>query len=107
MFNTPINPPASTGYYLTYPWPDADASSGRVLHFHKESGQWSRNAEDAGVFYPVANWKPLEDESPVRFDDYDFEILGQTITVRATSRLNAALNLEAAMNDMLDAEGID
>lgn len=107
MINTPINPPSLTGYYLTYPWPDADPTSARVLHFQKESGQWSRNSQDVSAFYPVATWKPLDDEAPVAFDDYDFEIMGQTITVRATSRLNAALNLEAAMNDMLDAEGID
>jgi len=107
MINTHMTPPSTSGYYLTYPWPDADPSSGRVLHYRKESGEWSRNAEDAGVFYPVAAWKTLTDEPEPVFEDHSFEIFGRKINVRATSRINAALKLENALNELLDAEGID
>ena len=69
---------------------------------------WRRNQVDSGVTYPVAVWEeistaPLE----VPMDTYEFELFGTTLEVKATSRLNAALKIEAAMNDMLDAEGID
>ena len=108
MINTAINPPATSGFYITYPWPQADEESARVLYYSVADRTWRRNQVDSGVTYPVAVWEevsaaPLE----VPMDNYEFEVLGQAITVRATSRLNAALKIEAAMNDMLDAEGID
>lgn len=108
MIHTAITPPATSGFYLTYPWPQADEESSRVLYYCVADRTWRRNQVDSGVTYPVAVWEeisaaPLE----VPMDTYEFELFGTTLEVKATSRLNAALKIEAAMNDMLDAEGID
>ena len=109
MLNTSINPPKTSGFYLTYPWPQADEESARVLYYSVPDLAWRRNQVDCGLTYPVAMWEEVPDvlglEAPMQ--DFDFQLMGTTLTVKATSRLNAALKIEAAMNELLDSEGID
>ena len=109
MINTAINPPKASGFYLTYPWPQADEDSARVLYYCVADRTWRRNQVDRGLTYPVAIWEEVPDvlglEAPM--ETFEFHLLGTTLEVTATSRLNAALKIEAAMNELLDSEGID